>query len=58
MKIIRLHLMTDAPDKAGVEEREIVFKAPDIPAGWWSIYLQWVAWVVRKYIVKPRPASL
>ena len=27
MKIIRLNLMTDAPDKGGVEEIQIVFKA-------------------------------
>ena len=27
MKIIRLKLMTDAPDRVGVEEIKIVFKA-------------------------------
>ena len=58
MKIIRLHLMTDALDREGVEEIEIVLKALDTPDGW-CIFLRCGVWVVRKYtIVKPHPASL
>ena len=33
MEIIRLQLMTDAPDREGVEEIQRVCKALDTPAG-------------------------